>query len=34
VVLLTLSMREGRIDHIDGVVDPAKLVPIAGALGI
>jgi RNA polymerase sigma-70 factor (ECF subfamily) len=34
VVLLTLSMREGRIDHIDGVVDPAKLVPIADALGI
>lgn len=32
--LLDLTVRHGRIDHIDGLVDPTKLAPIAEALGL
>jgi RNA polymerase sigma-70 factor, ECF subfamily len=34
VSLLALRVRHGRIHHIDGIIDPAKLAPIATALGI
>jgi RNA polymerase sigma-70 factor, ECF subfamily len=34
VTLVTLTERDGRIDHIDALVDPAKLAPIAATLGI
>jgi RNA polymerase sigma-70 factor, ECF subfamily len=33
ITIVTLSVREGRIDHIDALVDPFKLAPIAKALG-
>jgi RNA polymerase sigma-70 factor, ECF subfamily len=33
VTIVTLSVREGRIEHIDALVDPFKLAPIAEALG-
>jgi RNA polymerase sigma-70 factor (ECF subfamily) len=33
VSLLTLTVRDGRVEHIDGIVDPAKLAPLATALG-
>jgi RNA polymerase sigma-70 factor (ECF subfamily) len=32
--LITLTVREGRVEHIDGLVDPTKLAPIADTLGI
>lgn len=32
--LLSLGVRDGRIDHIDGIVDPTKLGSIARALGV
>jgi RNA polymerase sigma-70 factor, ECF subfamily len=32
--ILDLSVRDGRIDHLDGLVDAAKLAPIAAALGL
>jgi len=32
--LLTVTVDHGRIEHIDGVVDPAKIAPIAAALGL
>jgi RNA polymerase sigma-70 factor (ECF subfamily) len=34
VTFLTLTLRDGRVGHIDGIVDPVKLAPIADALGI
>jgi hypothetical protein len=34
VSLLALRVRHGRIHHIDGIIDPAKLAPIATALGL
>jgi RNA polymerase sigma-70 factor, ECF subfamily len=34
VSLITLTVHDGRIHHIDGIVDPVKLAPIADALGI
>src|SRR5438067_4314400 len=34
VTLLTLSVHHGLIDHVDALVDPAKLAPIADALGM
>jgi RNA polymerase sigma-70 factor (ECF subfamily) len=34
VSLLTLTVRDGRVGHIDGVADPAKLEPVAAALGL
>ncbi len=33
VSLLSLTVRNGRVEHIDGIVDPVKLAPIATALG-
>ena len=33
VTIVTLTVRDGRIEHIDALVDPAKLAPIAKALG-
>jgi RNA polymerase sigma-70 factor, ECF subfamily len=33
ITIVTLTVREGRIDHIDALVDPFKLAPIAKALG-
>jgi hypothetical protein len=33
VSLLSLTVRDGRVEHIDGLVDPIKLEPIARALG-
>lgn len=33
VTLLTLTMRDGLIEHIDALVDPVKLAPIAETLG-
>jgi RNA polymerase sigma-70 factor (ECF subfamily) len=32
VVLLTLTVRDGLVEHIHGVVDPVKLAPITAAL--
>lgn len=34
VSLLALRVRHGRIRHIDGIIDPGKLAPIATALGL
>jgi hypothetical protein len=34
VSLLALSVRHGRIHHVDGIIDPAELAPIATALGL
>jgi RNA polymerase sigma-70 factor (ECF subfamily) len=34
VVMLELTVRDGLVEHIDGLVDPAKLAPIAHALGL
>ena len=34
VSLVTLRVHDGRIDHIDGIIDPVKLAPIADALGL
>jgi RNA polymerase sigma-70 factor (ECF subfamily) len=33
VTLITLTVHDGRIEHIDGIADPIKLAPIARALG-
>jgi RNA polymerase sigma-70 factor, ECF subfamily len=33
MALLSLTVRDGRVEHIDGVIDPEKLAPIAAALG-
>ena len=33
VALLSLTVHDGRVEHIDGLVDPVKLAPIATALG-
>jgi RNA polymerase sigma-70 factor (ECF subfamily) len=32
--VLDLLVEDGRVDHIDGLVDPDKLAPIAAALGV
>jgi hypothetical protein len=32
--LLALTVRNGRVTHIDGLADPVKLEPIAAALGL
>jgi RNA polymerase sigma-70 factor (ECF subfamily) len=34
VSLLALTIRDGRVGHIDGIADPAKLEPITAALGL
>lgn len=34
VTLIALAVRDGRVDHIDGIADPIKLAPIAHALGL
>jgi RNA polymerase sigma-70 factor (ECF subfamily) len=34
VSLLTLTVRDGAIDHIDGIADPTKLEAVATALGL
>jgi len=34
VALVMVSVRDGRVHHIDALVDPVKLAPISGALGI
>ena len=34
VSLLALSVRHGRIHHVEGIIDPVKLAPIAAALGL
>ena len=34
VMLIALRMHDDRIDHLDSIVDPVKLQPIAKALGI
>jgi hypothetical protein len=33
VARLRLTVGNGRVEHIDGLVDPVKLAPIATALG-
>lgn len=33
VALVTLGVRDGVVEHIDALVDPAKLAPLADALG-
>jgi RNA polymerase sigma-70 factor (ECF subfamily) len=33
-VAFTLTIRDDRVVHIDGVVDPAKLAPLAAAVGL
>jgi hypothetical protein len=34
VVACTLTIRDDRVVHIDGVVDPVKLAPLAAAIGL
>jgi hypothetical protein len=32
VVLLTLTVRDGLVSHIDALVDPVRLAPVTAAL--
>jgi hypothetical protein len=34
MAIVTVTVRDGRVAHLDAVADPAKLEPLAAALGL